>query len=199
MGTGNATPAPSRDLATTITTTTVNNHAAGDAVVGAVSIVNDRDDVGGGRGPSGFDKEEALVLTAESVAVLIADDADGGDGSVAIVGGTFEEAITRAGTAGVSGVGTTTMGGGGGGGSGNYADPAGAILVDDGRHLLGPSWRRGEGTNYLELIALRSQLIGIAMEVYTWNCNSSELQPKKLQSLRILACLVKKPLSPRSY
>jgi hypothetical protein len=36
----------------------------------------------------------------------------------------------------------------------------------------------GVGTNYLELIALRSQLIGIAMEVYTWNCNSSELQPK---------------------
>ncbi len=57
----------------------------------------------------------------------------------------------------------------------------------------------GVGTNYLELIALRSQLIGIAMEVYTWNCNSSELQPKKLQSLRTAACLVTKPLSPRSY
>jgi hypothetical protein len=55
------------------------------------------------------------------------------------------------------------------------------------------------GTNYLELIALRSQLIGIAMEIYTWNCNSSELQPKELQSLRIAACLVTKPLFPRSY
>ncbi len=59
--------------------------------------------------------------------------------------------------------------------------------------------RPGVGTNYLELIALRSQLIGIAMEVYTWNCNSSELQPKELQSLRIAACLVINPLSPRSY
>ncbi len=57
----------------------------------------------------------------------------------------------------------------------------------------------GVGTNCLELIALRSQLIGIAMEVYTWNCNSSELQPKELQSLRIAASLVTKPLSPRSY
>ncbi len=43
----------------------------------------------------------------------------------------------------------------------------------------------GVGTNYLELIALRSQLIGIATEVNTWNCNSSELQPKELQFLRI--------------
>ncbi len=53
--------------------------------------------------------------------------------------------------------------------------------------------RPGVGTNDLELLALRSQLIGIAMEVYTWNCNSSELQPKELQSLRIAACLVTKP------
>jgi hypothetical protein len=35
MGTGNASPPPSRDLSTTITTTTANNHTAGDAVVGA--------------------------------------------------------------------------------------------------------------------------------------------------------------------
>ncbi len=47
-----------------ITPTTVNDHVAGDAVVGAVGIVNDGDDVGGERGPGGFDKEEALVLVA---------------------------------------------------------------------------------------------------------------------------------------
>ncbi len=49
IGTGNATPPPSRDLATMITTTTVIDHAASDAAVGAVGIVNDGDDVGGGR------------------------------------------------------------------------------------------------------------------------------------------------------
>ncbi len=43
MGTVNAAPPPSRDLATTITTTTVNDHVAGDAAVGAVGIVNDGD------------------------------------------------------------------------------------------------------------------------------------------------------------
>ena len=126
-------------MATRITTTTVNDHAAGDAAVGAVSVVNDRDDVGGGRGPGRFDKEDVLVLAAEAVAVLIADDANGGNGGVAVVGGAFEEAATRAGMAGASGARTTTMGGGGGGG--NYADPAGAILDDDGRHPLGPPWR----------------------------------------------------------
>ena len=36
---------------------------------------------------------------------LIADDADGGDGSVAVVGGAIEDAVARAGT--------TRMGGGG--------------------------------------------------------------------------------------
>ena len=50
----------------------------------------------------------------------------------------------------------------------------------------------GVGTNYLELIALRSQLIGVATEEYTWNCNSSELQPKELQSLKIAAFWVTK-------
>ena len=33
-----------------------------------------------------------------SLAVLIADDADGGDGSVAVVSGAFEDAVARAGT-----------------------------------------------------------------------------------------------------
>ncbi len=56
----------------------------------------------------------------------------------------------------------------------------------------------GLGTNYLELIALSSQLIGVATEVYTWHCNSLELQPKELESLRIAACWVTKTLSPRS-
>jgi hypothetical protein len=138
MGTGNAAPLPSQDLAMTITTTTVNNHAAGDAAVGAVGIVNDRDDIGGRRGTGGFNKEEALVLAAEAMAVLIADDADGGNSGVAIGGGAFKEAVTRAGTAGASGAGTTTMGGGSSGG--NYADPVGAILDNDGCHLLGPPW-----------------------------------------------------------
>ncbi len=143
MGTGNAAPPPSRDLVMTITTTTANNHAAGDAAVGAVGIVNDRDDICDGRRPSGFDEEEALVLAAEAEAVLIADDADGGDGGIAVVGGTFEEAFVRAGTAGASGAGMRTMGGGGGGG--NYADPARAILDDDGCHPLGPPWRIRHG------------------------------------------------------
>ena len=35
MGTGNASLPPSRDLSTTITTTTANDHTVGDAVVGA--------------------------------------------------------------------------------------------------------------------------------------------------------------------
>ena len=105
MVTGNAAPPPSRDLATTITTTPANDHAVGDAAVGAVGVVNDGDDVGGGLGPGGFDEEEALVLAAEAAAVLIADDADGGNGGVAVVGGAFEEAVARA---GASGPGTPT-------------------------------------------------------------------------------------------
>ncbi len=104
--------------------------------MGAVGVVNDGDDVSGGRGSRGFDKEEALVLAAEAAAVLIADDADGGDGGVAVVGGAFKEAFAWSGMAGASGAGTTTMGGGG-----DYADPAGAILDDNGRHPLGPPWR----------------------------------------------------------
>ncbi len=90
MVTGNAAPPPSRDLATTITTTPANDHAAGDAALGAVGVVNDGDDVGGGRGPGGFDEEYALVLAAEAMAAsaLIADDADaGGDGGIAVVDG----------------------------------------------------------------------------------------------------------------
>ncbi len=135
MGTGNAALPPSRDLATTITMMTVNDHAAGDAAVGAVGVVNDGEDVGGGCGPGGFDEEEALVLAAEAAVMLIADDTDGGDGGVAVVGGAFEEVVARAGT--------TTMGGGGGGD--DYADPAGAVLDDDGRHPLGPPWRIRHG------------------------------------------------------
>jgi len=43
MATGNAVPPPSRNLATMITTmpANTNDHAAGDAVVGADGIVND--------------------------------------------------------------------------------------------------------------------------------------------------------------
>ena len=92
----------------TITTATVNDHAVDDAVVGAVGVVNDRDDVCGLRGPSGFDEEDALVLAAEAAAgaatALIADDADGGNCRVPVVGGAFEDAVARAGRAGVSGV-----------------------------------------------------------------------------------------------
>jgi hypothetical protein len=141
MGMGNAAPPPSWNLATKITTTTVNDHAAGDAAVGAVGVVNAGDNVGGGRGPGGFNEEEALVLAAESAAVLITNNANGGNGSVAVLGRAFEEAVARAGRAGASGAGTTTMGCSGGGGGGNYADPAGAILNDDGRHPLGQPWR----------------------------------------------------------
>jgi hypothetical protein len=109
MATGNAAPPSSRDLATTITTTTANDHAVGDAAVGAVSIVNDGDDVGGGRRPVGFDEENILVLVAEAAAALIADDTDGDDGSVAVVCGAFEDAVVRAGTAGANGAGTTRL------------------------------------------------------------------------------------------
>ena len=85
MATGNAAPPSSRDLATTITTTTANDHAVGDAAVGAVGVVNDGDDVGGGRRPVGFDEENVLVLVAEAAAALIADDAIGSNSGVAIV------------------------------------------------------------------------------------------------------------------
>ena len=37
-------------------------------------------------------------MTPWSLVVLIADDADGGDGGVAVVGGAFEDAVARAGT-----------------------------------------------------------------------------------------------------
>jgi hypothetical protein len=67
----------------------------------------------------------AWVFTAEAAAAaaLIADDADGGDRGVAVVGGAFEDADAMA---GASGAGTPRMGGD----SGDYADPAGAILDD---------------------------------------------------------------------
>ena len=63
---------------------------------------------------------------AAAAAALIADDADGGDRGVAVVGVAFEDADAMAGAsgAGTSGAGTVMMGGGG-----KYADPAGAILL----------------------------------------------------------------------
>ena len=74
METGNASPPrPLRDLLTTIATTTANNHTAGDAAVGrqgAVGVVNDGDDVGGGSGPGRSNKEETLVLPADSAPAL---------------------------------------------------------------------------------------------------------------------------------
>ena len=67
----------------------------------------------------------AWVLTAEArvAAAHIADDAYGGNGGVAVVGGAFENAVARA---GASGPGTPRMDGGGG----DYTDPAGASLDD---------------------------------------------------------------------
>lgn len=38
---------------------------------GALGIVNDGDDICGGRGPDGFNKEDALVLAADAAAALI--------------------------------------------------------------------------------------------------------------------------------
>ena len=140
MATGNTAPLPSQDLAMTIMTTTAIDHAAGDAAVGVVGALNDGDDVGGGCGPGWFDTEDALVLAADAVATLIADNANGGDGSnggVAVIGGTFKDAVVRVVTAGASGVRMMTMGGY----NGDYADPTGTILDDDGRHPLGPPWR----------------------------------------------------------
>ncbi len=43
-----------------------------------VSIVNDGDDIGGGFGPGGFNKEDALVLTADATATLIGRGRGGG-------------------------------------------------------------------------------------------------------------------------
>ena len=98
---------------------------------GAVGVVNDGDDAGGGCKPGGLDGEDAFVLTADSAPTLIADNANGGDGGITVFGDAFEDTVARTGTAGASGVGTATMGGGGG----NYADPARAILDNNGRHL----------------------------------------------------------------
>jgi hypothetical protein len=99
MATGNAVLPLLRDLATTITTMTANEHLAGDAMVGAFGILNDGDNIGGKSRRGDFDKEDALVLTAEAVAALLVDDT-----KVAIwcclVGGAFEDAVAREGTAG---------------------------------------------------------------------------------------------------
>ena len=82
---------PSRDLATTIMTTPTNDHVAGDAAAGDVVIVDKGDDVGGRRGPDGFDEGgRPGPLAAEAVAAspLIADDTnDGGDGGIAVISG----------------------------------------------------------------------------------------------------------------
>ena len=86
MSTGNAVMPPSRNLATAIMTMPANINAAGDGAVGAVGIVSDRDGIGGGCEPGVFDKVDALVLMAEAMMVLIADNAIGGNSSVAIVG-----------------------------------------------------------------------------------------------------------------
>jgi hypothetical protein len=110
---------------------------------GAVSILNDGDDIGGGSRPSGFNKEDALVLAAAAAAALIADDADGGDGGVSVVDGVLGDAFARAGTVGASGAGMTTMGSDGG----DYADPGREILHDDGRHPLSPPWRIRHGNH----------------------------------------------------
>ena len=105
--------------------------------------MNDGDDVSGGRGPCGFDKEDASVFAADAGAAFIADDTDGGDGGVTIIGGAFEDTVARAETGGASGALLTTMGGRGG----NYADPARAILDDDSRHPLGSPWHIRHGNH----------------------------------------------------
>jgi len=66
-----------------------------------------------------------MVLIVKAAAAIIVDDTDGGNGGVAVVSGVFENAFARAGAngAGMSGVGTTTIGGGS-----YYAYPVGAIL-----------------------------------------------------------------------
>jgi len=80
---------------------------------GAVGILNDGDNVGGGHGPTGFDEEDALVLAADAAAALISDDVNGGDSGGTVFGDAFENAVARAGTAGASEAGTMTMCGGG--------------------------------------------------------------------------------------
>ena len=55
-----------------------------------------------------------MVLATDAAAVLILDDVDGSNGGGTVFGGAFENAVTRAGTAGASEVGTMTMCGGGG-------------------------------------------------------------------------------------
>ena len=116
---------------------------------GAVGIVNDRDNIGSERGPGGFDKEDALVLTADPAPALIGDDDNGGNSGITIFGSAFEDAVVWVGMAGGSGAGTMTMGGSGGSNYA-YADPARAILDDGGRHPLGPLgslWRIQHGNH----------------------------------------------------
>jgi len=48
----------------------------------AAYVVNVGNDVNGWRRPGGFDKEDALVLKAEAVAMIIADKIDGGNDGI---------------------------------------------------------------------------------------------------------------------
>ena len=125
--------------ATKLTMMPANNHS-----------VKDGDNVGGGRLPGGFNKENALVLAAETVTALVSDNANGGDGGVAVVGGAFEDAVVRAGAsgAGASGVGTMTMGGGS-----NYADPVGP---------LGSPWRIRHGNHSCSRREVMTRVDGFA-------------------------------------
>jgi hypothetical protein len=116
---------------------TANNHLAGDAVVGAVGIVNDRDNVGGGREPGGFDKEDALVLAAEAAAVLIVEDANVAMLALPLLAAHLRMWLQGRGQWGGGGEGKTMMGGG----SGSYAmNHAGATLDNDSCHPLSPLW-----------------------------------------------------------
>ena len=112
---------------------------------GAVGVVIDGDDAGGGCKPGGLDGEDAFVLTDDSAPTLIADNANGGDGGITVFGDAFEDTVARTGTAGASGVGTTTMGGGGG----NYATLRGQFLTTTAGtwHPLGPLWRIRHGNH----------------------------------------------------
>ena len=80
---------------------------------GAIVVLIDGDDIGGGHGPNGFDEEDALVLAADAAAALILDDVNGGNGGGTVFGGAFKDAVARAGTVGASEAGTLTMCGGG--------------------------------------------------------------------------------------
>ena len=55
-----------------------------------------------------------MVLAADAAAALILDDVDGSNDGSTVFGSAFENAVARAGTAGVSEAGMMTMCGGGG-------------------------------------------------------------------------------------